>query len=221
MTDTTNRSTVCDAPFRVRRARLPPRGVPRAIARGDHWRRQPAVSDRHRAVRARRPGSARNRAVVRADLARSGLFRLIEAGTQPIPENAAVAFADWKSRGADALAIGSASPAGRWPLRRALSACYDTVKQGQLDGLSYRQPGVGSAFDGAPHRRPHLRKDSPANAASSRPASRTSCRPRATSWELHIADADGADSAGRAALARADHFAGVVAGWHPAGLRFV
>src|SRR5512140_3438740 len=69
--------------------------------------------------------------VVRADLARSGLFRIVDAGNQPIPENATLAFPDWKSRGADALAIGSATRLadGRFDVRYRL---YDTVKQAQL-----------------------------------------------------------------------------------------
>src|SRR5512138_2773249 len=70
--------------------------------------------------------------VVRADLARSGLFRIVEAGTQPIPENAAVAYHDWKSRSDDELANCSATrlAEGRFDVRNRL---YDTIKQGQLD----------------------------------------------------------------------------------------
>ncbi len=75
-------------------------------------------------------------AIIRANLQRSGLFRLIETGGTAIPENAAVAHGEWKARGADALVVGSIARLadGRFDIRFRL---YDTVKQVQLDGLSY------------------------------------------------------------------------------------
>src|SRR5512139_902169 len=77
--------------------------------------------------------------VVRADLARSGLFRIVDAGSTAIPENAAVSLPEWKARGADALAIGSATRLadGRFDVRFRL---LDTIRGGQLDGLSYVSP---------------------------------------------------------------------------------
>jgi TolB protein len=74
--------------------------------------------------------------VIRADLTRSGLFRLIDTGKTPIPETARVDLPDWKSKGADALAVGSITKLadGRFDIRYRL---YDTVKQAQIDGLSY------------------------------------------------------------------------------------
>ena len=74
--------------------------------------------------------------IVRADLQRSGRFRLIDAGAAPLPETAAVSLTDFRGRGADALVVGSASRLadGRFDLRFRL---YDTVKQTQLDALSY------------------------------------------------------------------------------------
>ena len=73
--------------------------------------------------------------VIRADLERSGLFKLVEAGS-PVAENAAVNFADWKSRGADALVVGSVQPAanGRYEVRFRL---HDVQKQASLGGLAY------------------------------------------------------------------------------------
>jgi len=75
-------------------------------------------------------------AIIRANLQRSGLFRLIDTGSAALPENATVAHAEWKSRGADALVVGSIARLadGRFDIRYRL---YDTVKQVQLDGLSY------------------------------------------------------------------------------------
>ena len=74
--------------------------------------------------------------VVRADLERSGLFRLVEPGATPIPETASVAYADWKSRGADALVVGSVAEIGgnRYETRFRL---HDVQKQGVLGGLAY------------------------------------------------------------------------------------
>ncbi|GIL06500.1 MAG: hypothetical protein AMXMBFR72_33450 [Betaproteobacteria bacterium] len=75
-------------------------------------------------------------AIIRANLQRSGLFRLIDTGGAALPENAAVAHGEWKARGADALVVGSIARLadGRFDIRFRL---YDTVKQVQLDGLSY------------------------------------------------------------------------------------
>lgn len=73
--------------------------------------------------------------IVRADLERSGLFRLVDAGGLPSGEAALPPYSDWKSRGADALAGGTvtASP-GRTETRFRL---YDIQKQTQLGGQSY------------------------------------------------------------------------------------
>lgn len=74
--------------------------------------------------------------IIRADLQRSGMFRLVDPGTSAYPENAIVPHADWKARGADALVLGSVARLadGRFDVRFRL---YDTVKQVQLDGLAY------------------------------------------------------------------------------------
>lgn len=76
--------------------------------------------------------------VVGADLTRSGLFRSVEtAGVIPQPyQPSDVRYPDWRSRGADALVIGSVEPAagGRLTVQFRL---LDTVRQTQLAGLSY------------------------------------------------------------------------------------
>ena len=73
--------------------------------------------------------------VVRADLERSGLFKLVNASAT-LGESASVNFGDWKSRGADALAVGSVAAAsgGRFEVRFRL---YDVVKQTQLAGMAF------------------------------------------------------------------------------------
>jgi TolB protein len=76
--------------------------------------------------------------IVGADLARSGLFKLIDpAGVNPRPARADdVRFGDWTGRGADAVVVGSVTPQaeGRVEVRFFL---LDAVKQTQLAGLSY------------------------------------------------------------------------------------
>ncbi len=74
--------------------------------------------------------------VIRADLARSGLFRIVDAGAKPIEETARVNFPEWKAYGADTLAIASAIKLadGRIEIRYRL---YDSVKGNQLDGLAF------------------------------------------------------------------------------------
>jgi len=77
-------------------------------------------------------------AVIAADLQRSGLFMIVDpAGVRPEPhELAEVNYPDWRTRGADALAIGSALPRsdGKLEVRFRL---LDAVKQAQLDAYSY------------------------------------------------------------------------------------
>lgn len=72
--------------------------------------------------------------VVRTDLERSGLFRLIETGPQPIAETARIDFGNWKYRGADALAAGSVTRLadGRFGVRFRL---FDTNTRSDMGGL--------------------------------------------------------------------------------------
>jgi TolB protein len=129
--------------------------------------------------------------VIRDDLARSGLFRVVEAGAQPIAENASVVLPDWKARGADALTIGSASRLadGRFDVRFRL---LDTVKQGQLDGLSYLSPAAELRLTA--HRiadRIYEKITGERGVFATRIA--YVVQTSRTAWELHIADADGAN----------------------------
>ena len=73
---------------------------------------------------------------VRADLERSGLFKLIDHSNLAFDENAPINHADWKSKGADALAAGSIarSADGRMEARFRL---YDTQKGVSLGGAAY------------------------------------------------------------------------------------
>lgn len=73
--------------------------------------------------------------VVRNDLERSGLFKLIDAGAG-LNESSPVNFADIKSRGADALVAGSLS-AGADNRMEARFRLYDANKQVSLGGAAY------------------------------------------------------------------------------------
>ena len=73
-------------------------------------------------------------AIIKADLLRSGYFKVIDTGTV-LTENSAVNLADWKSRGADALVVGSVQrlPDGRFDVKYRL---FDTNKGSQLSSLA-------------------------------------------------------------------------------------
>ena len=83
------------------------------------------------------PGVARAlTSVVRNDLERSGLFKLIENTGTVMTESSSSAFDEWKNRGADALAAGSVglSLDGRQESRFRL---YDIIKQTSLGGAAF------------------------------------------------------------------------------------
>jgi TolB protein len=76
--------------------------------------------------------------VVGADLARSGVFRVVDAGgLSPVPsEPQDVNYASFRARGAEAVVIGSVSPLSgdRYDVRFRL---MDVTKQTQLAGFAY------------------------------------------------------------------------------------
>jgi TolB protein len=76
--------------------------------------------------------------IVRADLERSGLFRILELPPlSPAPtEASSVNYSEWRSRLADALVLGSvaARPDGRFEVRFRL---FDVVKQAERGGIAY------------------------------------------------------------------------------------
>ncbi|HEY6774675.1 MAG TPA: Tol-Pal system beta propeller repeat protein TolB [Oxalicibacterium sp.] len=73
-------------------------------------------------------------AIIKADLQRSGYFRIIDTNAV-LTENSQVDLADWKSRGADAVVVGSVQKLadGRFDVRYRL---FDTVKAAQLSSLA-------------------------------------------------------------------------------------
>ena len=76
--------------------------------------------------------------VVSADLARSGLFKMVDAGglNPPPYEPQDLNYAIWQARGADAVVIGTVAPLadGRYDIRFRL---MDVAKQAQLAGYAY------------------------------------------------------------------------------------
>ena len=76
--------------------------------------------------------------VVAADLARSGLFRVVDAGgIVPVPhEPGDINYPAWRARGAEAVVIGTIVPqaGGRYEVRFRL---MDATKQSQLVGIAY------------------------------------------------------------------------------------
>lgn len=74
--------------------------------------------------------------VVRGDLERSGLFKLVDTGGAALTESSSIDFGGWKARGADALSAGSLgrSPDGRMEARFRL---YDVNRQSNLGGAAY------------------------------------------------------------------------------------
>ena len=73
-------------------------------------------------------------AIIKADLLRSGYFKVIDTGSV-LTENSPVNLAEWKSRGADALVVGSVQrlPDGRLDVKYRL---FDTNKGTQLSSLA-------------------------------------------------------------------------------------
>jgi len=72
--------------------------------------------------------------IIKADLLRSGYFKIIDTGTV-LTENSQVDLADWKTRGADALVVGSVERLadGRYDVKYRL---FDTMKAAQLSSLA-------------------------------------------------------------------------------------
>lgn len=74
--------------------------------------------------------------VVRGDLERSGLFKMIDMSGSALTEASTPAYGDWKNRGADALAAGSIGTAGDGR-QEARFRLYDVNKQATLAGQAF------------------------------------------------------------------------------------
>ena len=76
--------------------------------------------------------------IIKADLERSGLFRVIDAG-MALSEDAAISHEEWRTRGANALVVGSVQRLadGRLDVRYRL---LDTIKAAPLSSLALAAP---------------------------------------------------------------------------------
>ncbi|ELX11792.1 TolB domain-containing protein [Janthinobacterium sp. HH01] len=77
-------------------------------------------------------------AIIKADLDRSGMFKVIDAGAIADVNN--IDYAGWKAKGADALVVGTVSALadGRYDVRYKL---FDTVKASQVSREDQSVPG--------------------------------------------------------------------------------
>ena len=130
--------------------------------------------------------------IVAADLTRSGLFRIVDAGgiTPPTEPNE-VRYGDWTARGADALVIGAVHPAanGRVEVRFRL---MDTLKQQQLAGFSYTIAPAQARMTA--HRIADVVYEKLLGVEGAFATRVTYVVKRGTRFELQIADADGFNS---------------------------
>ena len=135
--------------------------------------------------------SAQVSAIIKADLARSGYFKIIDTGTV-ISETSAINLDSWKARGADALVVGSLQRLadGRIDVRYKL---LDTVKSGQLSALSIVNTAQRTRVSGHQIADDIYEKLIGARGAF---ATRISyvAKSGANQYRLEVADADGEDT---------------------------
>lgn len=156
-------------------------------------------------------GDAAISAIVRADLERSGVFRIVDSnGT--LDERSLPQYTDWRARGADALVAGSVSRLadGRLDLRFKL---WDVVKGEEAAGQALAVPAVDSRL--AAHRiadviHEKLVGERGVNATRIAYVSRAANR-----YTLRVTDADG--EGGQVALASPQPI--ISPAWAPDGQR--
>jgi TolB protein len=128
-------------------------------------------------------------AIIRADLERSGVFKVIDGGAA-MPASAVIDYGQWKSRGADAVVVGSVSQLadGRFDVRYKL---YDTIKATELSAQT--QTAVPKYTRLSAHR---IADDIYEKLTGTRGAFATriayvNANPAAKDYRLEVADADG------------------------------
>ena len=127
--------------------------------------------------------------VVRADLERSGLFKMIDTSGAAMTEASTPVYDEWKSRGADALAAGSIGE-GADGRKEARFRLYDVNKAGVLGGSAFVTSKPMLRATG------HRIADIIYEKLTGEPgifSTRVAyvVRASASRYELHIADADG------------------------------
>ncbi len=151
--------------------------------------------------------------VIRGDLERSGLFKLIDTSGAVLTETTSPAYDDWKNRGADALAAGSISSSadGRQEARFRL---YDVNKLTALAGAAFVTSSA--MLRAAGHRIAdaiYEKLIGEPGVFSTRIAYVVHSGP--TRFELHVADADGQNA--QAALKSREPI--ISPAWSPDGTR--
>lgn len=152
--------------------------------------------------------------VVGADLARTGLFRLVNTvGVSPIPtEPSEVNFIDWQARSSEALVIGKieALPDGRLEVRFRL---FDVQKQSQLSSFSYVI--APAQLRATAHRIADVVYEKLTGEKGVFSTKITYVVKRGTRYELQVSDADGANA--QAVLASNEPI--ISPAWSPDGSR--
>ena len=152
--------------------------------------------------------------VVGADLARTGLFRLVNSmGVSPLPtEPSEVNFVDWQARTAEALVIGKidSQPDGRVEVRFRL---FDVQKQSQLASFSYVV--APAQLRATAHRIADVIYERLTGEKGVFSTKVTYVVKRGTRYELQVADADGANA--QAVLASNEPI--ISPAWSPDGSR--
>ena len=128
--------------------------------------------------------------VVAADLARSGLFRMVDlGGMNPVPyEPEQLNYGQWKARGAEAVVIGSVNKAadGRYDIRFRV---MDAVKQTQIAGFVYF--ATESQLRLTAHKIADVIYEKLTGDTGVFATRITYVVKRGKNYELHVADADG------------------------------
>ncbi len=131
--------------------------------------------------------------VVGADLARTGLFRIVNTvGVSPLPtEPSEVNFVDWQARSSDALVIGKIEPLpdGRVEVRFRL---FDVQKQSQLASFSYVV--APAQLRATAHRIADVIYEKLTGEKGVFSTKITYVVKRGTRYELQVSDADGANA---------------------------
>jgi len=129
-------------------------------------------------------------AIIRSDLERSGLFRILEVPLlQPaLTEASALNYAEWRARLADALVVGSlvALPGGRFETRVRVD---DTVKQARLGAVAL--PTTREALRAVGHRAADYVYEKLTGEKGVFSTLIAYVVKRGNAYELQIADADG------------------------------
>jgi TolB protein len=153
-------------------------------------------------------------AIIRADLERSGVFKVIDAG-RAISDSASIDLGAFKASGADALVVGSVSrlPDGRFQVRYKL---LDTVKQTQLSQLSDAVGARNTRLEAHRIADDVYEKLTGVRGIFSTRISYVKMNRSGGNhnYELVVADADGENEQVAAFGREADHLAGLVAGRH-------